>query len=108
MNTFMPTAAEAANTFQAEGTDLLYVPGERIFALAAPMIHAQGWHVFPQERTDKRRPGRTREGAVQWGRLCSERATDAEMALWGKDYSQLNMACAFGPASGNAFALDID
>ena len=108
MNAFTPTAAKAVRTTRAEGTNLLYVPGERIFALSAPMIHGQGWSIYPQERTDKRRPGRTREGTVQWGRLCDERATDAEMALWSKDCSQLNVACAFGPASGNAFALDID
>ena len=108
MNAITPVTAETAGETRDGGTDVLYTPGERIFAMAGPMVRAQGWSIFPQERVGKRRPGRTRNGAIQWGSLCDEAVSDEDIALWRKDCSQLNVACAFGPASGNAFALDID
>ena len=108
MNAITPVTAETAGETRDGGTDVLYTPGERIFAMAGPMVRAQGWSIFPQERVGKRRPGRTRKGAIQWGSLCDQAVSDEDMALWRKDCSQLNVACAFGPASGNAFALDID
>ena len=90
------------------GTDLLYAPGEGIFSLAAPMMSRQGWSVFPQERAGTRRPGRAGGEFIAWGRLCETRPTAEELALWCADCPQLNVAVAFGAASGDTFALDID
>lgn len=50
MNAVTPVSADTAMTTQREarqGTDLLYVPNEPIFASAGPMIHARGWSVIP-------------------------------------------------------------
>lgn len=95
-------------SIQREGVDLLYSPGERVFALAAPMILAMGWSIYPQERGGKRRPGRAGGKSIQWGRLCETAVGDDEFSVWRRDCSQLNVACAFGPASGHTFTLDID
>ncbi len=92
----------------SERLNLLYAPGEGIFSLAGPLMVARGWSVFPQERDGRRRPGRSGDQTIAWGKLSERLPTDEELEAWCRDCGSLNVACAMGPASGNAFCLDID
>ena len=94
----------------ATGVNLLYFLGDGIFAQAGPSILKMGWSVFPQERDGSRRPGRSGDEhkLIAWGKYCDVRADEREMREWLRDCSQLNVACALGPASGKTFCIDID
>jgi hypothetical protein len=95
-----------------DGVELLYNPSESIFAAVAPAMVDLGWSVFPQETTGERRmPGKINGQAIRWAEdhdLKNKLPTPAALDLWCKHCATLNVACVFGPASGNSFAVDID
>jgi len=90
------------------GVGILHEPGERIFALAAPLMLARGWSVWPQERDGRRMPSRVGDFPVEWGKFRDRRPDDAEMAAFCRDAPAANVAIALGEASGRAFAVDVD
>lgn len=97
---------------QARGVETLYAPSESIFAAAAPAMVELGWSVFPQESTGERRmPGRVLNQTIKWREdhdLSNKLPTQEALDLWCGHCATLNVACVFGPASGNTFAIDID
>ncbi|KAA5611836.1 bifunctional DNA primase/polymerase [Rhodovastum atsumiense] len=103
-------SARAESRPTGQTTEILYQQGESIFGLHGRALVARGWSVFPQE-VDGRRPGRVFQQTIKWAedhhlRDCLP-APDV-LDLWCGHCATLNVACVFGPASGNAFAVDID
>lgn len=96
----------------SRGVETLYAPSESIFAAAAPSMVELGWSVFPQESTGERRmPGRVLNQTIKWREdhdLANRLPTQEALDLWCGHCATLNVACVFGPASGNTFAVDID
>lgn len=90
------------------GADMLYAAGEPVFSLAAPMMLAQGWSVFPQERSGGRYPSKINGKSFQWGPLQDRLPTAEEMKAFCDDASKANVAATMGEASGKIFALDLD
>lgn len=89
----------------------LYRPGENIFSDVSGVLVENGWSIFPQQRDGKRLPGMVDGQIIEWTtthNLVNERPTPAALAEWNQWCPTLNVACVFGPASGNTFALDID
>lgn len=103
---------QAAAAVVARGVETLYAPSESIFAAAAPSMVENGWSVFPQESTGERRmPGRVMNQTIKWREdhdLSNARPSQKTLDLWCGHCATLNVACVFGPASGNTFAVDID
>ena len=90
------------------GTELMYQQAEPIFGAYAKALTDLGWSVFPQESDGGRRPGSAGGEMIKWGRLKDRAPTPNEREDWQLHCARLNVACAFGPASGNTFAVDID
>jgi hypothetical protein len=93
-----------------QGVELLYTPAESIFAAAANGMWENGWSVLPQNQD--RKPGSVYGEMIRWGPdgldLSNVRADPAIRTRWTLHCATLNVACVFGPASGNTFAVDID
>jgi len=89
----------------------MYKPHEPVFgAVARDMIKA-GWSIFPQEQTDNRQPGTVNKEMIKWSEdhhLATEKPKPEALNLWIEQCPHLNVAVVLGPASGNAFVLDID
>ena len=83
----------------------------KVFAHFAAGMAGLGWSVFPQEREGQRKPGLDGPKSnkrIRWSR-CREAVPDPEtLERWSRVNPDLNVAVAFGPASGHTFALDID
>jgi len=96
----------------AGGVELLHGLSESIFGSAAPQMVAHGWSVFPQEASGGRRmPGRVHGQTIRWREdhdLSNRRPDAGTLRSWCLQCAGLNVACVFGPASGNTFAVDID
>ena len=104
--TMQPIAHQAED----RGVDLFYAPSESIFAAVAYEMVALGWSVFPQS-SEGRYPGRVYGDAIRWGAehdLRNRLPTGEALRLWAAHCGTLNVACVFGPASGNTIALDVD
>lgn len=94
---------------ESEGQELLYSLGETIFAAVAPRMIGLGWSVFPQEQN--RAPGSVFGQRINWSKehdLRNRLPTPDAIDLWCRHCPDLNVACVFGPASGDTFAIDID
>ena len=108
----MPITNENKKPIAEErGVELFYAPSEAIFgAVAAEMVRL-GWSVFPQS-SEGRLPGSVFGEMIRWGSaghdLKNRRPSPEAMRLWLGHCATLNVATVFGPASGNAFAIDID
>lgn len=92
--------------------NLMEVPFESIFGAVAKEYVDMGWSVFPQESGGERRVpgkinGRTLRLASEYD-LANRLPDPATLNLWRTQCSRHNVACVFGPASGNVFAIDID
>lgn len=91
-------------------TDMFYAQGESMFSVDGPAALSHGWSVFPQEISG-RMPGKVGGDTIKWASehdLKNTPPSPVAMSFWVPHCSTLNTACVFGPASGNAFALDID
>ena len=88
------------------------MPFESIFGAVAKDYLEMGWSVFPQENSgDRRLPGKVNGRIirlVQEYDLANRLPDAATLDLWRTQCSRHNVACVFGPASGNVFAVDID
>lgn len=93
------------------GVELLHNLSESIFGAVAKDMVALGWSVFPQENNDKRRPGQVYGDIIKWSEdhdLANKLPDPKVLDLWISQCDGLNVACVMGPASGHAFAIDID
>lgn len=90
-----------------KGVELFYAPSESIFAAVASEMVDLGWSVFPQA-SEGRLPGSVFGDMIKWGVLRDARVDAATLGRWKQHCATLNVACVFGPASGHAFAIDID
>lgn len=91
--------------------DRMYKPNEEIFSSVADQFIENGWSIFPQESNDGRRPGSVNGEMIKWSekhKLSTQKPTKDALELWKKHCGRLNVAVVLGPASGNAFVLDID
>lgn len=103
------------STREADPSDVtiehMYKPHESVFgAVARDMVKA-GWSIFPQEQDGNRRPGTVNNEMIKWSEhhhLATQKPTPAALDLWTAQCPHLNVAVVLGPASGNAFVLDID
>ncbi len=90
--------------------ELFYAPSESLFGAVAAEMATLGWSVFPQSKVD-RRPGSVFGECIKWSAehdLKNRLPTQAALTLWKNHCACDNLAVVFGPASGNAFAIDID
>ena len=85
---------------------------ESIFGAVAADMVSRGWSVFPQENSgDRRVPGRVYGKVIRWSEdhdLANRRPSKETISLWSAQCDGLNVACVFGPSSGDTFAIDID
>ncbi|MFC4236100.1 bifunctional DNA primase/polymerase [Thalassospira xianhensis] len=105
-----PDDSPSAQQQDASEMEFLYAPSESIFGATAPLMVANGWSVFPQYGVG-RRPGKVNGETIKWAEkhdLANKLPDSASLALWCSHCATLNVACVFGPASGNTFAIDID
>lgn len=96
------------NSGSQAGPNLLHAPRESIFGLVGPLMLAKGWSVWPQERDGRRMPSRVDGRVLEWGAFRDRHPSADEMGAFVRDAREANVAVALGPASGNAFCLDID
>jgi hypothetical protein len=92
------------------GTELMYAPGESLFGKVAQGMVRLGWSVFPQERSDRRMPGRMRGEVIKWQsehQLADHLPTPTALRDWVRECSTLNVAAVMGAGSGGAWALDM-
>ena len=93
-----------------KGVELLYAVGESIFSAVAPRMVELGWSVFPQEQ-EGRAPGSVFGQRIAFSKehdLENSLPTNEALRQWVLHCPRLNVACVFGPASGDTWALDID
>ena len=105
------TQARLANQ-GTQGAELFGGLSESIFAAVAANMVELGWSIFPQETGGERRlPGKLHGRTIKW-REDYDLANNLPDAKFLRDCilqcASLNVACVFGPASGNTFAVDID
>ena len=107
----VPGGAATVRT-QTQGIELLQGMSESIFAAVAPDMVDLGWSIFPQETSgDRRLPGRVHGKVIRWREdhdLSNRRPSKEFLRDCVLQCASLNVACVFGPASGNTFAIDID
>jgi putative DNA primase/helicase len=105
------TNEPAAPVRRVVRTDMMYQLGETLFGIDGPAMLANGWSVYPQERTGARKPGRCYGEAIRPINGCHldvELPTADDMNAWSHQCATLNTACMMGPASGHVFAVDVD
>jgi len=106
----MPEAQETLAQAPDVGiSNAFHLPGESLFGAVAAGLVSRGWSIFPQQRD--RRPGAVRGEVIKWSEthnLIHELPKPAALADWIRYCPGLNVALVFGPASGHAFAIDID
>jgi hypothetical protein len=89
----------------------MYKPHESVFGAVAHAMVKAGWSIFPQEQDGNRRPGTVNKEMIKWSedhKLSTEKPRPEILDLWTAQCPHLNVAVVLGPASGNAFVLDID
>ncbi len=100
------------NETQIEGVELLGGLSESVFAAAGPAMAALGWSVFPQETSGERRmPGKLHGRVIRWSEehdLAHTPPTPDFLRDCALQCASHNVACVFGPASCNTFAVDVD
>lgn len=104
-----PAAADTVSS--AQGQELMYRFGESLFAAVSNDMVSRGWSIFPQERSGDRKPGTVNGTVIAWSAdhdLKNNLPSPKALKLWNENLPSLNVACVFGPASGNSFAVDID
>lgn len=109
MHESSPALLKAETPRVSTAVELFYQPSESIFGAVAADMVSLGWSVFPQ--LQDRRPARVFEQPIAWARehdLRHKLPTPEAVTLWSQHCATANVACVFGPASSNAFALDID
>jgi hypothetical protein len=85
-------------------------PVEVIFGAVARTMVRNGWSVFPQE-VSGRRPGSIDGKIIKWNEgydLVNTPPVTAVLDHWIERCPELNVGVVMGPASGNAFIIDID
>jgi hypothetical protein len=86
-------------------------PSEAIFGAVARTMVRNGWSVFPQELSG-RRPGSIDGRIIKWNDeghdLVNTPPGSDILDLWIERCPALNVAAVMGPASGNAFIIDVD
>lgn len=96
---------------EADGVELFYQINETIFGAVAAHMVDLGWSVFPQERHGNRQPCSIYGERIRWSAefdLKNSRPSADVLKLWTRHAPAGNVACVFGPASGDTFAIDID
>jgi putative DNA primase/helicase len=87
-------------------------PDPAWFAASADGFVRQGWSIFPQRRDARRAPGLAAGGRmIRWQAdhdLQNKLPTPAALEEWKMYCGTLNVAAVMGPASGDAWCLDID
>lgn len=76
-------------------------------ALAEGMVKL-GWSVFPQNRNDRRGPGKIDRIPLAWKPYKVRLPTLQEIAWWSAFCPSHNIATLLGPASGHTFGIDVD
>lgn len=97
---------EPATTFEP----LVNTSAEPIFSAVARAMVANGWSVFPQDITS-RRPATVDGRMIRWAEehdLVNRLPETDVLERWIEQCGTQNAAVVLGPASGNAFAIDID
>ena len=104
--------ANISNGLNSGGQSLMDMPFESIFGSVAMDYLNMGWSIFPQSKFDNQRmPGRVNGRIihlVEEYNLANRLPSRETMELWQAQCPNDNVACVFGPASGNVFAVDID
>lgn len=105
--------ADAANDFDGrERIDLVANPGVSIFGAMANRLVANGWSIFPQVAIgDRRAPGRVDGETIKWKEkynLENKLPPATSLKKWISQCRDHNIALVLGPATADAFALDID
>lgn len=100
-----------SDTNFSSAVEHMYKPREAVFGAVAADMVKMGWSIFPQEVTGVRRPGRIGREMIKPSedhKLATQLPTKEAIELWTRHCPTLNVAVVLGPASGNAFVLDID
>ncbi|WP_298958540.1 bifunctional DNA primase/polymerase [uncultured Methylobacterium sp.] len=101
-----PAASAPAPALPAiEGLHQINAP---MFGALAPDLVRLGWSVFPQNRDDRRGPGKIDGVPLSWKPYSTRLPTQDEISWWSNFCPSHNVAVIFGQASGNTFALDVD
>jgi hypothetical protein len=96
------------STNSIQNINSLYI--DRTFANTAGTLLKNGWSIFPQE-VSGRAPGKVHRKTINWAseyKLKDYLPSENDIKTWSDHCPTLNVACVFGPASGNTFAIDID
>jgi len=103
------TAATPANS--GLPTELIFEHiHQPVFSRVAHRLVENGWSVLPQEQ-DGRRPGTVDGEVIRWARehdLENRLPQEPALSRWCEQCATSNAAVVMGPASGGAFAIDID
>lgn len=99
---------DSAEDVVLAGTERLYETGEKIFGVSALAMFDRGWMTYPQERDERRTPGRIDGRMLRWSQYQQQRPSRGEMERWAVQASASNTAIILGPASGDTFVFDAD
>lgn len=105
------SAAAQAVEHGANRVELLGALSENIFGAVAQGMVDLGWSVFPQERGGRRKPAKVHGRTIRTSEdydLANKVPPASDLKMWVGHCASHNVACVFGPASGNTFAVDVD
>lgn len=81
---------------------------QEYFSALGPMCTRLGWAVIPQQRGERRLPGKVDGEVIRFSKYFETGPTIEEVLYWSTLHFNTNVAALLGPSSGNIFAIDID